>query len=105
MYKTDLPVTKTDAKLRLKHTKQSIDYNLMHLHDHLNGVKTSLTKMATVHQPAAVAAHTQAKAKVATELQKFDGPFHKSLGKVKSAPATVSGGLASYLSKKKPVKA
>jgi len=93
-YTTDLPVTQPDAQMRLKHTNQSVDYNLSHLYDHLQGIKTSLTKMATVNKPAAIATHTKAQAVVNDAVKKFDGTFHKSLSGVKSAPATAGGNMA-----------
>lgn len=85
-YKTDLPPTMGDARMRMKHTNQSIDYNLSHLYDHLDSVKTSLKKMATINPTFARQQHQKVRAETGEAFSKFDGQFSKQLKNVKRAP-------------------
>jgi hypothetical protein len=116
---TDLPPTPADSSMRLKHTNQSVDYNLGHLFDHSQGVIDSIKKMSTVNP--AMAKKVQAKSvavandmmnniKGGTIMAKATAPKPKKIsikkaplpkfatGKI-SKPKGVSKGLAGYVVK------
>lgn len=89
-YKTDMPPTPADARMRSKHTADSVRYNMSHMSDHVGGMKDSLSKLATVDKPKANSLATT-----------MSSQIHKLADKVKGDKVVKSPGLASYIKKTK----
>lgn len=55
LLKQDLPPTNADAKMRKKHTLGSVQHNINHDKDHVDGAVSSLKKLYTVDSAKAKA--------------------------------------------------
>ncbi len=113
-----MPVMPSDKAMRLKHTAQSVDYNLSHFYDHASGLSTSLKKMATVNPKMAQMHRTQVLGhmdKISTKLKgtnmattkktgSFAGKSNKPGGGGRAAQLKakgLSGGLIGFLGRRK----
>jgi hypothetical protein len=70
------PPTPKDAKLRLKHVKDSVPYNTSHAYDHLEELCEQLKKLCAIDKPAASKLAKTARAKLEPMLKEIEGYNH-----------------------------
>lgn len=92
--KTDKPPTKADAKMRKKHTTDSVSYNLNNMRDHGEALNQSLSKLKTVAP--------QDSKNLAQDASKIMGAMHQQINQAAGMSGNMN--MKGSMMVKKPTK-